>query len=111
MSKDSTNTLIGLLACSFVLFIMFIVTPLVAIIQGWVLTVLWSWFVVPTFRLPELSIPVAIGLSLIVGMFKGYNNPEKTENEDVYVKVTKVVMLFVGPFIVLFLGWIVTLFM
>lgn len=72
---------------------------------------LWSWFVVPTFRLPELSIAVAIGLSLIVGMFKGYSNPEKTEDEDVYVRITRVIMLFVGPLIVLFLGWIVTLFM
>lgn len=102
----------SLLVCSFVFLVLLVVTPLVAILQGWVLTVLWSWFVVPTFDLPELSIAVAIGLSLIVGMFRGYNTTTtKDENEETSTKVAKVVVLFFGPLFVLFMGWIVHLFM
>jgi len=102
---------INLLACSFVLLVLLIVTPLVAILQGWVLTVLWSWFIVPTFGLPELSIAVAIGLSLIVSMFRGYNNTTKNENLEKSEQVGKVIVLLFGPLFVLFLGWIVHLFM
>lgn len=101
----------NLLACSLVLLVLLIVTPLMAILQGWVLTVLWSWFVVPTFGLPELSIAVAIGLSLIVGMFKGYSTTRKSEDLETSEKVGQVIVMIFGPFFVLFLGWIVHLFM
>lgn len=36
------------------------------IANGYVFSQLWSWFVVPTFALPVLSIPVAIGIAGIV---------------------------------------------
>lgn len=31
----------------------------------WVLCQLWAWFVIPTFGLPALTIPLAMGLTLI----------------------------------------------
>ena len=37
-----------------------------SILNGWALTVLWGWFMVKAFELPHLSIPLAIGLALIV---------------------------------------------
>lgn len=36
--------------------------------NGWVLTMMWAWFVVPTFGLPVLSVVPAVGLALIVSM-------------------------------------------
>lgn len=42
--------------------------PLV-IYNGWALSVLWVWFVVPTFGLTALSLGQAIGISLVVGFF------------------------------------------
>jgi hypothetical protein len=87
-----------------------ILIPVLVIFQGWVLTVLWSWFVVPTFRLPELSIAVAIGLTLVVSMFKTYtiNNDKNLTSEDKLVKAVAAVLV---PLFVLFFGWIVHLFM
>ena len=38
--------------------------------SGYVITLLWKWFVVPTFGLPLLSIPLAIGLALLLTMFR-----------------------------------------
>ena len=35
-----------------------------------VLTILWAWFIVPTFGAPPLTLANAIGVSLVAGMFK-----------------------------------------
>ena len=86
-----------------------ILIPLLAIFQGWVLTVLWSWFIVPTFSLPQLSIPVAIGLTLLVGMFKSYT--VKREKKTSQESLTEAIAVVLIPLFVLFLGWIVHLFM
>jgi hypothetical protein len=42
-----------------------VTTAIDALWGGFVLTKLWAWFVVPTFHLPELTLPVAIGLTRI----------------------------------------------
>lgn len=39
-------------------------------IHGVVLKVLWGWFVVPFINLPKLSIPIAMGIYLIVAFVK-----------------------------------------
>lgn len=33
--------------------------------SGYALSILWGWFMVPTLSLPAISIPAAIGLSLV----------------------------------------------
>jgi len=42
-----------------------IAIPVSILWTGYVLAVLWGWFVVPTFGLPALSIPAAFGIALI----------------------------------------------
>ncbi|MGC9605262.1 MAG: hypothetical protein ABSF56_00680 [Minisyncoccia bacterium] len=52
---------------------------LVTILDGFVLSVLWGWFVVPVFHLPVLKIIPAMGISMIVGyltMHSGSYNEE-----------------------------------
>jgi hypothetical protein len=99
----------GLIACIGILFGIILI-PLLAIYHGWILTILWGWFVVPTFHLPELSIAVAIGLSLIVGMFKSYSvgDNKNLTTED---KLVGAVVTLVGPLLTLLFGYIVHLFM
>ena len=105
MNNEDEKNMVACLAAMLAL----VLIPLLAILQGWVLTVLWGWFVVPTFHAPELNIVTAIGLTLVVGMFKGYSvkTGKKSENE----KLTEAVAVVIMPFIFLFLGWIVHLFM
>lgn len=43
-----------------------VATVLQVIAEGWTLSVLWGWFAVKIFNLPELSIPEAVGVLLIV---------------------------------------------
>ena len=51
-----------------------------AAMDGWALTKLWAWFVVPVFSLPALNIPQAIGIALLVGYLT--TSISKTEKED-----------------------------
>lgn len=45
------------------------VAPLLALWHAWILTKLWSWFIVPAFHFQALAMSTAIGLSLIAAMF------------------------------------------
>ena len=77
-----------------------------AIWRGYVLSILWGWFIVPLFGLPALSIPFAIGFSLIVGYMT--HQATKTEDEPSWGTLTAHAALL--PAFILLIGWIVTKF-
>lgn len=56
----------------------------VALTQAYVLMHLWAWFVVPTFHLPALSLPLAIGMRLVLGFLTplGMPHPRKDDKEE-----------------------------
>lgn len=39
-----------------------------ALLRGWVLSLLWGWYVVDYFGMRALSVVEAVGLSLLVGL-------------------------------------------
>ena len=39
---------------------------------------LWAWFIVPTFGLPTLKMPVAWGMALLIGLWAYDYNPCKS---------------------------------
>ena len=78
-----------------------------AILRGYVLSVLWSWFVIPTFSLPPLSIPVAIGIGLILA-FTTHQTSIKKEDKSAGERFADAI---INPLMLLLIGWIVTLFM
>lgn len=79
--------------------------------RAWVLTVLWSWFLVP-LSVPAISITSAIGISLIVGMFTHHLQQKSNDSRNAADLVGAAVGVALGgPLVVLLLGWIVTLFM
>ncbi len=51
-----------------------------AICNGYVLMVLWGWFIVPTFHLPVLTITTAIGLAMVVSYVTYYPNTSDNGN-------------------------------
>jgi hypothetical protein len=78
------------------------------IYHGFVLTKLWLWFIVPVFNLPVLSLPAAIGLSLIVSFLAKESNSKKGEAESLrefILQMTVRAMLI--PTFALIIGWIV----
>lgn len=85
------------------------------IMNGWVLSVLWGWFVVPLFNIAPLTIPYAIGISTIFAMFVSKNKTMKDDkkygSDDLPKIIESIAYVFLTPLIVLFIGYIVTLFL
>jgi hypothetical protein len=49
------------------------------ILRGYAVAVLWAWFIVPLFGLPQLNIPYAIGLALTVSLVHPRVRPKSTQ--------------------------------
>lgn len=74
-----------------------------------VLVKLWEWFIVPTFALPVLNIPQAIGISLTIYYFVGISVEMKEKNIE--EKIRDIITEFTIPVVVLPIGFIVKSFM
>lgn len=102
MNIEFILKVVGVLLLSFV----------VAIYEGWVLTVLWKWFVASTFALPLLSIPVALGITIIVfafhaSLFRGLEKEDVSDRPWWYIIAVTVLM----STLLLATGFVLTLFM
>ena len=82
--------------------------------NGYVLSILWTWFLVPAFHLPQIGIAIAIGTSVVVRLFT-FQIPQKEEEgkkpetpEKLMVRIS--VWTFLYPLYVLLFGYIVHLF-
>lgn len=70
-----------------------------------VIVILWRWFMVPTFGLPEITMPQVGGINLILTLFRGprlLTSVEKTSTYQI-VKKSLEVSLFC-----LFLGFVLS---
>ncbi len=92
---------------------LFTIIPLMAVWGGYVLSVMWSWFIIPVFTgAPTLSIPAAIGISIVISYVTRHatNLKEKEDADfDWYAKQTGK-MLFI-PLFFLGYGWIIKQFL
>ena len=78
-----------------------------AIWRGYVLTVLWAWFVVPTFAAPALAIAPAIGLSLVLGYLTQHVQRSRKDQSFAEVMAEGALNAATVPTLALFIGWIV----
>lgn len=80
----------------------------VALWRGYVLSVLWGWFIVPTFNAPAIGVVTAMGISLVVGMF-AYHRSQKTKEGEKDTTVSDYLLNgFVSPAIALGVGYVLT---
>lgn len=78
------------------------------LLAGWVLSILWGWFVVPIFNVENLTIVQAIGLSLVFDLFASGLKAETVDEKDPIDKMLKsAVRVILTPLFFLFIGWIV----
>ena len=81
-------------------------------LTGLTLSTLWGWFVVPTLHAPQLSIPVALGIALIMSMVTGPHEDRKLDEmieQDKHVAAFTTVLL--RPLFCLLIGAIYHAFM
>ena len=89
-----------------------------AVLDGFVVSKMWEWFVVSTFHLPVLGITQGLGLALTVRVLRGVNHGKRAEKDDVATGNQKLVEAVKvagnGVLMTLFLllvGYIVQLFL
>lgn len=78
--------------------------------SGYVLSILWGWFMVPVFHLPVLSIPTAIGIALVIGYLTKQSTSDLEKKED-HKWYSAFVEAFTKPAVSLLVGWIVKQFL
>ena len=69
---------------------------------GWVISILWGWFIVPAFGLPAISIPTAIGIDLLVTYMTWHGGKEDDSSTG-----KTFLMVLVCPGTMLLIGWVV----
>ena len=83
-----------------------LLTPLSLIWSGFVVTKLWAWFIAPTFDLPSLSIPTAIGIQVLILLLF----PKSNANKDTKDFAEILLFSFAFPLAALAVAWIVLQF-
>lgn len=82
------------------------------LVNGWVISILWGWFIVPVFKIPTLNILQAYGLALVVGILTKQDidvkSPERSITETIIRGIGVAVL---RPLFTLGFGWIVLQFM
>lgn len=82
------------------------------VFSGYVLSILWGWLIVPTFFVPILNIPSAIGVMMVAGyVTKQLSYAQWVDGKKEEALKWERWMRWVKPAFALLLGWAVTLFM
>ena len=81
------------------------------IINGFVLTKLWMWFIVPTFEANPLRVVEAIGLMFLINYVKAKRDKEADKDKFWEQFATHMVYLILMAGFALLSGWIVQMFM
>lgn len=85
-----------------------LMTPFTACLNGWALSKLWLWFIVPPFGLPALSVVESIGVSLIVSYLTSFHvdaqPKDETAKDKMCESISRAVLL---PLVMVFFGWII----
>lgn len=104
MTDFLTTLLAGLAALLGITLIVALIITVSSIVNGYVFSILWGWFVVPTFGLAPLSIPAAIGLAMCVSYLTYDYNDAKDPDRKWW---TPMVVMIARPVIALSFGFIV----
>ena len=87
-----------------------ILMPFAMLYKGFVVTILWGWFIVPHFEMEPLGIATAIGIVILLSLIKGGDiSLNKLDENKEFVKF--LISSTLVPTMALFMGWAVTWFM
>ena len=78
--------------------------PVAIVFRGFVLTKLWSWFVVSTFQVEPISIAAAIGIAALLAMVTHQEINVKEEEVSLSERLLKA---FLVPLMMLAFGYII----
>jgi hypothetical protein len=85
----------------------FALLPATIILNGWVLSVPWKWFMVPFLHLPPLTLVPAIRISIVITMLTNHGDPAQEKRDPKWLYAVKPLL---QPVLFLATGWIVKQF-
>lgn len=95
-----------LLGCVGLVTLMLILGIIGMLVGGWAFMLLWGWFIVPPFELPNLTLLQSIGLVLVITFFR--YPMQKQEKQEMAEYVGQIIgASIVSPLAFLGIGWIV----
>jgi len=101
------NSKSNLESATFNIFILFPIACIInSLYDGYTLIKLYNWFIINTFHLPILTMPIAIGITLFMEMFQkipndsGEKNARKILLKIIYNIITKNSLLLILGYIV-----------
>ena len=78
------------------------------LLKGYLLSVMWRWFMVPILSLPQLSVVQAIGIVLVVAMLTHQNHGYHEDKDQSMAKQVKTIIAPLLELLIAFLvGWVV----
>lgn len=80
------------------------------IFSGYALSILWGWFIVKTFNAPALTIPIAIGISMIVNYLTQSIDTKKNDDSATIILIKAIFVSILKPGFALLFGWVVVQF-
>lgn len=79
-----------------------------AVINAFVFSAIWKWYVVPFFHQPPLPMATAFGIGLLFATLRGWQSFEKNKSNTNSSEAIATVLVF--PAVILLMGWIGTWF-
>lgn len=101
---DDDDTTIKTLSHIIALIVVIPSSIVIMAVRGYVIAMLWLWFVVDTFDVPALSLWQACGIALIFETFDGYQVPQDSDDAT---PVKTIVMTIAYYLIIIGVGWII----
>ena len=84
-----------------------VLLPLSALWQGWAVSTLWGWFIVPVGA-PEIGVVTATGFALVLTALRMRRNKSgETTNSERFEAVAASIII---PPTLVFMGWIIKTF-
>ena len=81
------------------------------ILNGWVLSILWRWYIVPATHWHALSVAQGAGIMLVLGLARGTQSTQTQSLNGIKSNKTRyiaaVTLVFSLPLFALAFGWII----
>jgi len=94
-----------------VLLVSILLMPLMALWRGWVASTLWAWLIVPTFAVPQMPVPTAVGAMLIIAIASHTKDTSNLEERDLWAQFSHtLIMGLLMPLFALIVGGLFSIF-
>jgi len=97
--------------CGWYIASLVLVVPIGVLMQGAVLAIAWDWFVVSTFEITTITIPQAMGISIVGSMIAGASPGSGSDKDGAEVFLEGLMKATVIPLFYLTVAWIILQFM